>query len=620
MSARRLLVRAAPFAILLPALGFLLLQLAQNHGLGLPLDDAWIHAAYACSVAEGDPFRLHAGDEISPGSSAPLWTLLLAPLHLLLAALGVESHALAVTAALLLGLACAIAAAFAFERLLRALGLSPALRGALLFVFACTPRWVWGALSGLEVALYTALVLGALAAHVRAKAAGRSSSLALPLAALAGWSRPECFVLPALLVLDAWLLPVRASANGAGEPRAARAVSTRGLILGLAVAALYLGGHYALYGRPLPTTFYVKAEFASPSSALAAGELGLACSRALDQAGRQLLAAFAFFPAQIALLAPWILCGALAALRSRTRAGSVLVLYAVLFPLLQGAVKFHYPENQVGRYLWHLLVPYLALAALGLQSALAAARERSRCVPFLLGSAAIALASIAGLRELLAEVPDGALLATTRFVLWNDIDPQYLQASFGFYTRTSGALAALALGLALVGLLASATLSGSAQRRAAQLAISLAMIASPLSCIPLARLAARNVAETEAISVASARWLAEHAREDDLVALHDLGAIAYFARCRILDLQGIGSPRVLALPRGTDGRRVLAPLLIAEQPRFYAGFPDWHQQDLIAILPALREPLGAQHLRTSFQLSETVTLGGTFFVVLELPW
>ncbi|MBK9384066.1 MAG: hypothetical protein IPN34_04510 [Planctomycetes bacterium] len=63
---RRLFVRLAPFAILLPALAFLLLQLVQNHGLGLPLDDAWIHGAYARSIAEGQPFRLNAGDEISP--------------------------------------------------------------------------------------------------------------------------------------------------------------------------------------------------------------------------------------------------------------------------------------------------------------------------------------------------------------------------------------------------------------------------------------------------------------------------------------------------------------------------------------------------------------------------
>lgn len=616
MSAR-LHGRAAPLAVLLPALGFALVQLVRTGQLGLPIDDAWIHAAYARTILDGTPFQLHAGAEIAPGSSAPLWTLLLAPLHAAGSALGLATHERAVAAAFVLGLACAIAAAGALRSLLRSLEVEePWCTGALL-VFALSPRWVWGTLSGLEVALYTALVLGALASHVAAKRAGRASHVALPLAALAGWSRPECFVLPALLALDAWLLPARGAAEGA---RAPRACSGRALLLAGGLCALYAGAHLWLYGRPLPTTFYVKAEFASPAGALATGDVLLALRLAAEQALRQFLAALAFFPAQILFLAPWILRGALGVARERSRSGTALLLLLVLFPLLQGAVKFHYPENQVGRYLWHQIVPYLALAAVGLGAARGERREHTRWLFLLSGAAALLALAAAATYALGAELPRGALLATLRFVLWNDIERGLLQASLGFYTQSSAVLALGALALALLGLLAGAALSERARRGAAALSAALAVLFAALSCVPLARLLARNVEETERISVASGRWLAEHAHPDDLVALHDLGAIAYFARCRVLDLQGIGSPRVLALPRGADGRRELAPLLLAEKPRFYAGFLEWHQQDLLALLRSLREPLGPQHIRASFSLDETVTLGGTDFLVIELPW
>ena len=45
--------------------------------LGVPLDDAWIHYQFARTLAQGDGFSYNPG-EPTPGSTAPLWTLMLA--------------------------------------------------------------------------------------------------------------------------------------------------------------------------------------------------------------------------------------------------------------------------------------------------------------------------------------------------------------------------------------------------------------------------------------------------------------------------------------------------------------------------------------------------------------
>src|SRR6266540_1324714 len=45
--------------------------------IGFPLDDAWIHLTYARNLAEHGEWAFRLG-ESSAGSTAPLWTLLLA--------------------------------------------------------------------------------------------------------------------------------------------------------------------------------------------------------------------------------------------------------------------------------------------------------------------------------------------------------------------------------------------------------------------------------------------------------------------------------------------------------------------------------------------------------------
>ena len=222
-------------AALVAAIGFFLHRerlIAGPLGLsGFPLDDSWIHFQLARNLAEGHGFSYNPGVPVS-GSTAPLWTLLLAALF---KAGGAEpAWAKAV------GIAAALGAAWLARRLAlawtgdRALGLTAAL------VTAWSAPMVWGALSGMEVTLAALLVTAALVAHVEGRTA--FSAALLGAAALA---RPESI----LLVPLAWL---------AGPLTARRSALTWGLPAAFLLP--WVTFNVTTGGTPLPATAAAKIE------------------------------------------------------------------------------------------------------------------------------------------------------------------------------------------------------------------------------------------------------------------------------------------------------------------------------------------------------------------------
>jgi len=165
---------------------------------GFPLDDAWIHLQFARNLAEGAGFSFNPGAPVA-GSTAPLWTLLLA------AGAAASSPSLGMAKAF--GVAATLGAAILTRRAALAWGA----RADVALVAAVALLWTgpvaWGALSGMEVALAALLVAAALLAHAHDRLLASSAC-----AALAVLARPEAFLLIPLFVLARTVTLRRAAA------------------------------------------------------------------------------------------------------------------------------------------------------------------------------------------------------------------------------------------------------------------------------------------------------------------------------------------------------------------------------------------------------------------------
>ena len=226
------------------SVGVYLLVSAIKYRMGFPLDDAWIHQTYARNLALHGEWAFNPGKP-SGGSTAPLWSALLAIGFLLKLAPYIWTYLLGAAALWLLSLLG--------ENAVR--GLVPAYHPRFPWVGAALAlEWhlVWAAASGMETLLYALLATAALIFVI--SGSQKYFSLGL-LIGLSVWVRPDGVTLlgPAVLVIllsqPSWPKRLRALVNlcvGFGSP-----------------FALYLLFNLIISHQPWPNTFYAKqAEYA----------------------------------------------------------------------------------------------------------------------------------------------------------------------------------------------------------------------------------------------------------------------------------------------------------------------------------------------------------------------
>jgi len=226
------------------SVGVYLLVSAIKYRIGFPLDDAWIHQTYARNLALHGEWAFNPG-KTSGGSTAPLWSALLAIGFLLKLAPYIWTYLLGAAALWLLSLLG--------ENAVR--GLVPAYHPRFPWVGAALAlEWhlVWAAASGMETLLYALLATAALIFVI--SGSQKYFSLGL-LIGLSVWVRPDGITLlgPAVLIIvlcrPSWSKRLRALVNlcvGFGSP-----------------FALYLLFNLIISHQPWPNTFYAKqAEYA----------------------------------------------------------------------------------------------------------------------------------------------------------------------------------------------------------------------------------------------------------------------------------------------------------------------------------------------------------------------
>ncbi|MCE7947030.1 MAG: hypothetical protein DYG88_06345 [Chloroflexi bacterium CFX4] len=440
--------RDAYFVVLALVSTFAYLLAAHNAGgSGFPLDDAWIHQTYGRNLAQSGTWSFVAGVP-SGGSTAPLYTLLLALGNLLNVPYLLWAALLGAAALALMGMFGARLA----ERLFVGVRGVGWWTGAALCL---TWHLIWGAVAGMETAIFSALILIAceLAARqldaglrARERMAGGAALGAVCAALIA--ARPEGALLAAML--GAALL-IRLAA----ERRAALAWLIGVLVAGSLCIAPYLLLNLSLNGAPLPNTFNAKQAQYAPL--LARG-----------------------FPANFGEMLMPLAAG-----------GQFALIFGAFFGM-RGLLRQH----QRGGWAFLVLPLAWSFALIALYALrLPASYQHGRYV-------------IPALPTFIVIGVGGTLMLSQALT-----------------TRRRGMLARL-LGrsLPLLALLLFATfwLIG-------------------------ASVFAQDVQMINSEMVAAAVWLRDNVPPDELLAVHDIGAVGFFANRPILDVAGLVSPEVVPL-------------------------------------------------------------------------
>ncbi len=126
------------------------------------------------------------------------------------------------------------------------------------------------------------------------------------------------------------------------------------------------------------------------------------------------------------------------------------------------------------------------------------------------------------------------------------------------------------------------------------------------------KLYGREVANIEDMQVTLGKWLDQNLPRDAVIAVNDVGAIAYFSHRKVLDTVGLISPEVLAFrKRGQSADTAMFSLLEEERPGYAVLFPDWYPQ---SVKNAVFEPIHR------VVLHDNVICGGDEMVVYKLDW
>ncbi len=333
----------------LPALAlFLAERWVFGDWRGFPLDDAWIHLEFARNLAHGAGLAFNPGARVA-GSTAPLWTALLAILAVLPGSLAAWTK--------LAGLAAHVATLVATYRLGRALDLTPRRTALAVALVGATDWLVFAAPSGMEVGLFAALSLAAMARQITERREPGRPPVAFLLCALAALARPEGLLLLLLAALDRAV-----TADGTGwrvDPRGIRSAA-----LGLAVAATMLVpvglAFTALSGSPWPTTLAAK----SPGPAELVPQL-----RHLAQVFELLFASQALPTLLAAAGAVELLQRPAAGPSGRSWRGLLPALWLIALPLAGSALTAPgrgLAAGNFGRYYFPLLPVVVLLGVLGL--------------------------------------------------------------------------------------------------------------------------------------------------------------------------------------------------------------------------------------------------------------
>ncbi len=128
---------------------------------------------------------------------------------------------------------------------------------------------------------------------------------------------------------------------------------------------------------------------------------------------------------------------------------------------------------------------------------------------------------------------------------------------------------------------------------------------------------AQSVSNVHDSDVRIARWLAPRLDPAALVAVNDIGALAYLLPNRVLDLAGIAHPEIRAdlrraAAQGASRGAGVRAFLERHRPDYLVIFPSWY--------PSLLRPDSGFEPIYAVEIPGNITMGGDRIVVCSTPW
>lgn len=220
-----------------------------NKVISFPIDDPWIHLQFARNLAEYGSFSYFKNEQVTAGSTSPIYTIAAAAGFLITKNEYIISFAL--------GILFFALAAFYFYRLSSIMFLKDnwlAIAAALLFVIDKRLNLI--AVSGMETTMYVFLLVACFYYYRKRSAAGFAITLGLTI-----WVRPDAVVFIAAIVIDyLYFLYAKKHSpklNEETKPFSRAELVKIGIISG-SIAALYFIMNLALSGSIMPNTYGAK--------------------------------------------------------------------------------------------------------------------------------------------------------------------------------------------------------------------------------------------------------------------------------------------------------------------------------------------------------------------------
>ncbi|MBI5117359.1 glycosyltransferase family 39 protein [Candidatus Poribacteria bacterium] len=497
---------------------------------GFPLDDAWIHCQFARNLARGHGMSYNPGVAMS-GSTAPLWTFLLAGSYFV-------SSNLILTSKVMSLVLYALSSVLVFKILVFILDDARfAFLGAVFL--AMLARLMWGALSGMEIMLSTFLTVGGVYLHLiyrRERGLKHyASTVAFVLASLA---RPESMQLVFVALVDSFVLGRIEKSESIAE-FAKRAVIH--VLVFLLLLTPYFAFNYATSGQPFPNTFAAKTS-AGLTVFLSHPQVG-ELWRMIFLYPRLYVAGLFSFSFDQNILLYWLMfVGAtrivINSFRQKTVNKALIVpLIFVSYPVFMGIVS---PNRStitwMVRYVGNMTPLYVIMGVVGLYE----------CVRLL--------------KTVLAE--------------------------FWFKEETAERIKHAILSIAVVILLISLSTEEYVN----------------------SRFYALGVNNINSMQVKIGKWFHENSPPDTLLAINDIGAIAYFSEREVLDLVGLITPEVLPYRTKQDG---IFEFVALKKPAYVIIFDEW--------FPGLSDHKELTRL-FDVSLETNAVCGKSVMVIYETEW